>query len=169
MTLFFPSLEGFFICNFSKKEYTLREKRYKIIFFHDKFMINATTKDKISTLFEVYKELSLGKKIALREIALAEIPEMVYNSNAIENSTLSLQDTEDILIRNLIKKDHDIREVYEAKNLAKITEQLLENPPKKISIEHILEMHKTQLTHIHDDWAGRFRRNDEWVRVGTHL
>ena len=132
-------------------------------------MINQITKNKIAELYAKYQKMSQGKEKALREIALAEIPEMVYNSNAIENSTLSLKDTEDILIRNLIKKDHDIREVYEAKNLAKITEQLLENTPQKNSIELILEMHKTLLTHIRDDWAGRFRRNDEWVRIGSHL
>ncbi|MDR1944824.1 MAG: hypothetical protein LBQ59_01730 [Candidatus Peribacteria bacterium] len=128
-------------------------------------MINQTTKNKIQKLFEEFQKLSAGNKQALKEIALAEIPEMVYNSNAIENSTLSLKDTEDILIHNLVKKDHDIREVYEAKNLAKITQMLLENPNQKLSIPLILALHKILLTHINDDWAGRFRRNKEWVKI----
>ena len=132
-------------------------------------MINQITKNKIAELYAKYQKMSQGKEKALREIALAEIPEMVYNSNAIENSTLSLKDTEDILIHNMIKKDHDIREVYEAKNLAKITEQVLEYPGKEMSMKRILDIHKTLLTHINDEWAGRWRRNDEWVRIGTHI
>ncbi|MCL2174177.1 Fic family protein [Candidatus Saccharibacteria bacterium] len=94
---------------------------------------------------------------------------MVYNSNAIENSTLTLKDTEDILLRNQVKKDHDIREIYEAKNLAKITEKLAQNPRQKISVEQILRLHKILLSDINDRIAGRFRGRDEWVRIGRHL
>ena len=65
-----------------------------------------------------YSRLVVKNIQAIRDIAITEIPEMVYNSNAIENSTLTLEDTEDILLRDAIKKDHDIREIYEAKNLA---------------------------------------------------
>jgi Fic family protein len=94
---------------------------------------------------------------------------MVYNSNAIENSTLTLEDTEDILVRDMVKKDHDIREIYEAKNLAKITEQLLHQRDEALSIKLILSLHKTLLTDIRDDYAGRFRSGKEWVRVGVHV
>jgi Fic family protein len=90
---------------------------------------------------------------------------MVYNSNAIENSSLTLKDTESILIHNQIKKNHDIREVHEAINLAKITKILLDNPKQKLTIESILALHKILLTNISDNWAGRFRRNKEWVRI----
>jgi len=51
-------------------------------------MINQTTKDTISELQRLYASLTKGNENLLREIALAEIPEMVYHSNAIENSTL---------------------------------------------------------------------------------
>lgn len=132
-------------------------------------MINQITKDKIIKLFEEYKIISKWKETAIKEIALAEIPEMVYNSNAIENSTLSLKDTEDILIHNIIKKDKNIREVYEAKNLAKITQLLLEKTREKLTISFILDLHKILLTNINDDFAWRFRRNNEWVRIWTHL
>lgn len=132
-------------------------------------MINQITKSRIATLSDQYKKLSTSKAQAIREIAIAEIPEMVYNSNAIENSTLTLKDTEDILLRDTIKKDHDIREVYEAKNLANITEHLLKDPDKPLNIELILSLHKMLLLGIRDDWAGRFRRGKEWVRIGVHV
>ncbi|GHV13377.1 hypothetical protein FACS189491_08250 [Spirochaetia bacterium] len=132
-------------------------------------MINQVTKDRIQRLAAHYQTLIDDKKEAVREIALAEMPEMVYNSNAIENSTLTLEDTEDIILRDMIKRDHDVREIYEAKNLAKVTEYLLENPKEKLSIGLILSLHKTLLTDINDPIAGRFRMNREWVRVGAHL
>jgi Fic family protein len=132
-------------------------------------MINQITKNRIATFYDQYKRLATGKAQAIREISIAEIPEMVYNSNAIENSTLTLQDTEDILLRDTIKKDHDIREIYEAKNLANITEYLLKNPNKLPNIELILSLHKMLLLGIRDDWAGRFRRGKEWVRIGVHV
>ena len=132
-------------------------------------MINRVTKERIATLSEQYKKLVKSNPEAIREIAIAEIPEMVYNSNAIENSTLTLKDTEDILLRDSIKKDHDIREIYEAKNLAKITETLLDNPHKPVAVKLMLDLHKILLTGINDDWAGRFRSGKEWIRVGAHV
>ena len=132
-------------------------------------MINQVTKDRINSLAEEYRKLAAQQKEAIRELALSELPEMVYNSNAIENSTLTLEDTEDILIRNQIRTDHEIREIYEAKNLASAIEYLMDNPEKEISVELILNLHKTLLTNIRDDIAGRFRSGREWVRVGTNI
>lgn len=132
-------------------------------------MVNQVTKNRITRLYEEYQSLMKTYPEAIREIAISEIPEMVYNSNAIENSTLTLEDTEDILLRDTVKKDQDIREVYEAKNLAKVTEYLLDNPDKELSIDLILSLHKMLLAQINDDWAGKFRSDRQWVRVGTHI
>lgn len=132
-------------------------------------MINERTIGKIRELHKIYLELSKKNKNALKEIALAEIPEMVYNSNAIENSTLTFKDTEKILLHNIIPKNSNTREVYEAKNLANVTEFLLENPEEKLSIELILKLHKILLSNINDNVAGRFRKHGEWVRVANHL
>lgn len=128
-------------------------------------MIYQTTKDKIMKLMQRYHDLSQDHKQVLYDIALSEIPEMVYNSNAIENSTLTLKDTEDILIHDQIKRDYSLREVYEAKNLAYITKQLLLHPQKKLTIELILSLHTILLTGIQDKRAGRFRSGKERVKV----
>ena len=132
-------------------------------------MINQVTRDRINGLSEEYRKLAVKHKEAIKELTISELPEMVYNSNAIENSTLTLEDTEDILIRNQIRTDHEIREIYEAKNLASAIEYLMDNPEKEISVELILKLHKTLLTNIRDEIAGRFRSGKEWVRVGTHI
>lgn len=132
-------------------------------------MINQVTKNRINSLAEKYRRLAAKYPRAAKELAIAELPETVYNSNAIENSTLTLEDTEDILIRNKIRTDHEIREIYEAKNLASAIEYLMDNTDREISVDLILFLHKTLLTNIRNEIAGRFRAGDEWVRVGTHI
>ena len=132
-------------------------------------MINQTTKDKIQELQQQYLYLAEGNEALLREITLAEIPEMVYNSNAIENSTLTLEDTEKILSGGNLMREVNVREVFEAKNLAKLTESLLEKDKSLLNIKLILNLHKTLLTNIDEKIAGRFRSGKEWVRVGNHL
>jgi Fic family protein len=132
-------------------------------------MINQTTKDKIEALRQQYMNLTKGNEPLLKEIALAEIPEMVYNSNAIENSTLSLEDTEKILLGGILGRKVNVREVYEAKNLATLTEALLEKNNSALQIKLILSWHKILLSLIDNNIAGRFRIGKEWVRVGNHL
>ena len=132
-------------------------------------MKDNNIKQRLEQLFSTYKQLEKKNKLALWEITLSEVPEIVYNSNAIENSTLTLEETEDIIFFDKIKKDHDIREIYEAKNLVKVIEFLQNNPNIKFNAELILELHKILLTGINDHIAWRFRSWGEWVRVGSHL
>lgn len=131
--------------------------------------MSEIAKTRINTLAETYQRLVKQHPNAVREIMLSEVPEQVFNSNAIENSTLTLKDTEDILIRGQIQRDAEIREVYEAKNLARAIELLVDSPEQNLTVELILALHKVLLTGISDAIAGRFRAGDEWVRVGTHI
>ncbi len=132
-------------------------------------MINQVTKTKIADLFAKYQILAQDNQLALYEISLSEVAEMVYNSNAIENSTLTLKDTEAIIWQDKIKKDYQLREVYEAKNLAEITEQMLKKHQSPLNHNIILDYHYILLDDINDQLAGRYRYGQEWVRVGYHL
>ena len=125
--------------------------------------------DRIECLFSIYKKLEKNHKKALHELDISEVPEMVYNSNAIENSTLTLEETESIIFFDKIKKDHDIREIYEAKNLVKVIEVLRKEPYERLTPELILKLHKILLNWINDHIAWRFRYWDERVRVGSHI
>ena len=125
--------------------------------------------NRIKSLSKTYQSLAEHSPQAIKEITFTEIPEQVFNSNAIENSTLTLKDTEDILLRGQILRDAEIREVYEAKNLGRALELLIENPSQNLTTELILTLHKILLSGINDGIAGRFRSGDEWVRVGTHI
>ena len=61
-------------------------------------MISNTYKVKIDELKQRFEELKDGKQSLLLILEEAELPELVYNSNAIENSTLTLKETEKILL-----------------------------------------------------------------------
>lgn len=78
-----------------------------------------------------YLKAALGKESLLRLIYESEVSEQVYNSNAIENSTLSLEETDKIL--NQIDLDRFIneRELFEAKNLARVVEYIDQKRSKK--------------------------------------
>lgn len=59
-----------------------------------------------------------GKEQLLTILDQAEVSEHVYNSNATENSTLSLEETEKILRQIDLDRFITEREIFEAKNLA---------------------------------------------------
>ena len=79
-------------------------------------------KKRIQALKEEYDALRPGKESLLSMIDEVEIPENVYNSNAIENSTLTLEETEKILLEQTLSRNVSLREVFEAKNLARVIE-----------------------------------------------
>ncbi|MBT3835408.1 Fic family protein [Candidatus Peribacteria bacterium] len=121
-------------------------------------------------LHKEYAQLSKGKESLLKIISEAELPESVYNSNAIENSTLTISETEKILLELEVARDVSIREVFEAKNLARVFEYLEKKLFEvKLNKELILFLHKMLITVIDDYIAGRFREAGEFVRVGTYI
>lgn len=136
---------------------------------YDNMVVIDNVNDRIECLFSIYKKLEKKHKKALRELDISEVPEMVYNSNAIENSTLTLEETESIIFFDKIKKDHNIREIYEVKNLVKVIEVLWKEPHERLTPELILKLHKILLNWINDHIAWRFRYWGERVRVGSHI
>src|SRR5258706_1041863 len=125
---------------------------------------------KIQALKLEYDKLKAGKESLLNIIQEVEIPEMVYNSNAIENSTLTLKETEKILLEMEVARNVSLREVFEAKNLARVIEYIkIKSQEEEISIKTILFVHEMLLGNIDESIAGRFRKLGEYVRVGTHI
>lgn len=116
-----------------------------------------------------YKALP-GKEALIKVLGEAEIPEHVYNSNAIENSTLTLEETEKILLQIDLDRYVSERELFETKNLARVTEYVEGKAREaELSLPLILFLHKMLIANIRDDVAGRFRTAGEWVRVGAHV
>ncbi len=132
--------------------------------------ISNLMKNRIQSLKREYDQLSKGKESLLEIIDQAEIAESVYNSNAIENSTLTLKETERILLEMEISKNISLREVYEAKNLARVMEYLKTKVHEgEVNRELIIFLHKMLLSGINDKIAGRFRQGNEYVRIGSFI
>lgn len=128
---------------------------------------SSAIQKRIQSLKEEYDRLKIGKASLLKLIDEAEIPESVYNSNAIENSTLTLKETEKILLEMEVSRNVSLREVFEAKNLARIMEYIRDKSQEELSKEIILLLHQMLIGNIDDSIAGRFRKKGEYVRIGT--
>lgn len=125
---------------------------------------------KIGSLRERYYKAAIGKESLIRIIAETEVAEQVYNSNAIENSTLSLEETEKILLQIDLDRFVAEREIFEAKNLARVVEYKDKKAKEhELDLEIILLLHKMLISNICDDIAGRFRNDNEFVRVGSYI
>ncbi|MBI5408772.1 MAG: Fic family protein [Nitrospirae bacterium] len=133
----------------------------------------ATTnpvKNEIKALKTEYDRLGKGKESLLKLIDESELSESVFNSNAIENSTLTLKETERILLEMEVSRNVSVREVFEAKNLARVMEYTRSKAlESELSMDMILLLHKILIGNINDAIAGRFRTTGEYVRVGTHI
>lgn len=126
-------------------------------------------RNRIKMLKLEYERLRIGKESLLQIIDEAEIPESVYNSNAIENSTLTLKETEKILLEMEVSRDISLREVFEAKNLARVINYIQKKPFEPLTETIILLFHRILLGNIDETIVGRFRKQHEYVRVGTHI
>lgn len=126
--------------------------------------------NKLASLRQRYFKAANGKEALLKLISETEIGEQVYNSNAIENSTLSLEETEKILLQIDLDRYITEREIFEAKNLARVVGYIEKKAKEKeLTLEVILSLHKMLLSNIRDNIAGRFRKNNEYVKVGNHI
>ncbi len=125
---------------------------------------------KIDNLRKEYFQYTIGKEQLLKLISETEVFEQVYNSNAIENSTLSIEETEKILLQIDLDRYVSEREIHEAKNLARVTAYIDNNAKdKELNSDMMLFLHKILISNINNDIAGRFRMGDEYVRVGSHI
>jgi len=126
--------------------------------------------NKISSLRERYYKASIGKEALIKFVSEAEVAEQVYNSNAIENSTLTLEETEKILLQIDLDRFISEREIFEAKNLARVVSYIDKRAKEQeLTLDAILSLHKMLISNIRDDVAGRFRQPGEYVRVGSHI
>jgi Fic family protein len=89
---------------------------------------------------------------------------LTYESNAMEGSTLSLNETKGILTRGRISMPATTREVFEVINhrdairyIETLTNKYL------VTQKEILGVHKNILKHIRDDKAGKFRKEGVFI------
>lgn len=122
-------------------------------------MVDMNYRNQIRELKQKYDQLSVKKGDLLKILLKIELAETVYNSNAIENSTLTLKETERIIAQEMVRRP-SLREIYEARNLAMVMENMTQKG--ELTKELVLTWHKMLLTGIDDFIAGRFRSGDEF-------
>ncbi len=129
--------------------------------------ITKPIRDRIQVLKTEYDKLKQGKESLLELIDEVEISESVYNSNAIENSTLTLKETEKILLEMEVSREVSVREVYEAKNLSRVI-TYIKNKTKETELnrELVLLLHEMLIGGINDEFAGRFRKETPPFCIG---
>ena len=126
--------------------------------------------ERILKLQKEYLHLKVDKNSLIQLLNEAEVSEQVYNSNAIENSTLTLEETDKILRQINLDRFISERELFEAKNLARVVEYIHKTSiSDELDLDRILLLHKMLISNIRDDIAGRFRELTEWVRVVSHV
>ena len=95
--------------------------------------------------------------------------EWIYNSNAIEGSTITLQETRLILETGLTVGGKSLREHFEVtnhKDAIQYVEDLVKNT-EPITAFHVRQIHKLILTHIDDENTGSYRKTQ--VRIAGAL
>ena len=99
-----------------------------------------------------------------KEILIDLSISFTYNTNAIEGSTITLHETEEIIKRK-ISPNKPIRDVQETINHSKTFFKAL-NEKSELSADMLLNWHKEMFTDTKPDIAGRFR--DYLVKVGDY-
>ncbi len=126
--------------------------------------------NKIHSLRERYYRASIGKDLLIAMITDTEVAEQVYNSNAIENSTLSLEETEKILLQIDLDRYINEREIFEAKNLARVVSYIQKrSTEQELKLDVILSLHKMLISNIRDDISGGFEQENEYFRLENHI
>ena len=102
-----------------------------------------------------------ARKKELEEISIA----FTYNTNAIEGSTITLEETREI-IHDKISPNKSLRDVRETEAHSEIFIKML-NKKEEITNALLLEWHEEMFGMTKSDIAGKFR--DYLVRVGPYL
>lgn len=135
----------------------------------ESFSIEAAM-EKINELRQRFIKAADGKEALLQLILESEVTEQVYNSNAIENSTLNLEETDKILLKVDLDRYINEREIFEAKNLARVVTYIDKKAKtQEMSLELMKLLHQMLIANINDKIAGRFRKKNEFVRVGSYI
>src|SRR3989338_1524649 len=99
-----------------------------------------------------------------KEILIDLSISFTYNTNAIEGSTITLHETEEIIKRK-IAPNKPIRDVQETINHSKVFFKII-NEGHELSNGLLLQWHKEMFSDTKPDIAGKFR--DYLVRVGGY-
>ena len=109
-------------------------------------------------------------KAAVNRLNEQIMVEWIYNSNAIEGSTVTLQETRLILETGLTIGGKSLREHFEVINHRDAIDYVegLAAGKEAITAFHVRQIHKLVLTRIDDESAGSYRQTQVQIAGATH-
>lgn len=123
-----------------------------------------------------HKKAQLDALRPLQGTAVARLKEQltvewIYNSNAIEGSTLTLRETQLILQTGLTIGGRSLREHFEVINHKDAIEYAddLSKQNTPLSAFHVRQIHKLVLSRIDDENAGQYRRTQVRIVGAQHV
>src|SRR3989338_2014572 len=153
------------IGNISKQEIDKLKKEFELEVISSIDSKNLTKEQllEIEKLKQVYNEkISSLSEEEFEKFEETFFTELTYNSNAIEGSSLSLEDTNLILNEGLVPKGKTLREINEAKN-HKLAINFINNYKGDLDELFILKLHAAILKDISERFAGKYRETS--VRI----
>lgn len=112
----------------------------------------------IENLKKIYdKQIKKLKKEEFLEFENTFFTELTYNSNAIEGSTLSLQETSMVIDKGIVPEGKTLREINEAKNHFEAL-KFIRDYKGDLNEEFILNLHSIITRNILGRFTGRYRQ-----------
>jgi Fic family protein len=95
------------------------------------------------------------------------VVEFTYDTNRIEGSTLSLEDTRKLLARGITPGSKPLHDILETQRHAALVRRLLE-VPEPLDLSHLLRWHKELFNDTKPDIAGRLREFEVRISGSRH-
>jgi Fic family protein len=175
----------YYLAKTFREENKIKKKRVFLGTNLEKVQIDKLSKDALIFLGEIDFENILSKKELASFIFLKEkleqkimsfdkkslyelfISEFTYDSNAIEGSTLTLQETNQVLFENISPGAKPLKNIIEAKNHKEAYDFLLNVKRKKIDVKFICKIQELVTKNTIENGVGELRLVN--VRVGVHV
>ncbi len=126
-----------------------------------------STLQKLESLKKKYtKKISLTDKDILQKVRKSFLIKYTYDTNASEGNTITLKETEMILSKGIIPKNHSLREVHEIENTRRAY-NFIQQYEKELTHDFILKLHLlvTQNTLKNKRNEGTYRKRGQDVAM----
>jgi Fic family protein len=123
--------------------------------------------------FDVIRERYLRRQHSLPSSVESKeredfVVEFTYDTNRIEGSTLSLEDTRRLLSRDITPAGKPLSDILETQKHAALLRRLIKTP-EPVDFPHVLLWHKELFRETKPDIAGRIRDYEVRIRGSRHV
>ncbi|MBI2671306.1 Fic family protein, partial [Candidatus Woesearchaeota archaeon] len=146
----------------NKKEISVLKKEFeKEIILNKKYIyLELENIEEIEDLKKIYNEkIKKLKKEEYEKFQKSFFTELTYNSNAIEGSSLNLEETSLVVNDKIVPEGKTLREIYEAKGHMEAL-NFIKIYKGDLNEEFILKIHSLILKNISERFSGKYRETN---------